>query len=167
MGLLEFSKLPVNTLVGADWKTFNEITKGRTIDPAYKGKFRLTKAVCRLLSVLKPLQDKKYEKLLADKPLEHVVDIALEVELHFQRAVPVLKGEHGAPVHPEVGGEHLIVKDIGDLFILQLLVRGEEELHDLHGTLIGDGEFAIGVGILAAVDSVWEQLPQESGRLWF
>ena len=71
MGLLEFSKLPVNTLVGADWKTFNEITKGRTIDPAYRGKFRLTKAVCRLLSVLKPLQDKKYGKLLASKPLEH------------------------------------------------------------------------------------------------
>ena len=26
MGLLEFSKLPVNTLVGADWKTFKEMT---------------------------------------------------------------------------------------------------------------------------------------------
>ena len=71
MGLLEFSKLPVNTLVGTDWKTFNEITRGRVIDPAYKGKFRLTKAVCRLLSVLKPMQDKRYEKLLANKPLEH------------------------------------------------------------------------------------------------
>lgn len=23
MGLLEFNKLPINTLVGADWKTFN------------------------------------------------------------------------------------------------------------------------------------------------
>ena len=71
MGLLEFSKLPVNTLVGADWKTFNEIMRGRAIDPNYRGKYRLTKAVCRLLSVLKPLQDKKYEKLLASKPLEH------------------------------------------------------------------------------------------------
>ena len=50
MGLLEFNKLPINTLVGADWKTFNQITAGRTIDPAYKGKYRLTKAVCRLLS---------------------------------------------------------------------------------------------------------------------
>ena len=29
MGLLEFNKLPINTLVGADWKTFNAITKGR------------------------------------------------------------------------------------------------------------------------------------------
>ena len=28
MGLLEFSKLPVNTLVGADWKTFKEMTRG-------------------------------------------------------------------------------------------------------------------------------------------
>lgn len=39
MGLLEFSKLPINTLVGADWKTFNQVTAGRTIDPAYRGKY--------------------------------------------------------------------------------------------------------------------------------
>lgn len=71
MGLLEFNKLPINTLVGADWNTFNAITKGRTIDDAYKGKYRLTKAVCRLLSLLVPLQEKRYAKLLADKPLEH------------------------------------------------------------------------------------------------
>lgn len=71
MGLLEFNKLPINTLVGADWKTFNAITKGREIDAAYKGKYRLTKAVCRLLATLAPLQDKRYEKLLPAKPLEH------------------------------------------------------------------------------------------------
>ncbi len=71
MGLLEFNKLPINTLVGADWKTFNAITKGREIAAAYKGKYRLTKAVCRLLSILAALQDRRYEKLLADKPLEH------------------------------------------------------------------------------------------------
>lgn len=29
MGLLEFNKLPINTLVGADWQTFKEVTKGR------------------------------------------------------------------------------------------------------------------------------------------
>ena len=48
MGLLEFNKLPINTLVGADWKTFKDITGGRDIGAAYKGKYRLTKAVCRL-----------------------------------------------------------------------------------------------------------------------
>lgn len=46
MGLLEFNKLPINTLVGADWKTFKDITGGRDIGAAYKGKYRLTKAVC-------------------------------------------------------------------------------------------------------------------------
>ena len=51
MGLLEFNKLPINTLVGADWKTFKAITAGRDIDAAYKGKYRLTKAVCRCFSV--------------------------------------------------------------------------------------------------------------------
>ena len=50
MGLLEFNKLPINTLVGADWQTFKAITGGREVDAPYKGKYRLTKAVCRLLS---------------------------------------------------------------------------------------------------------------------
>ena len=66
--------------------------------------------------------------------------------------MPVLESEHGAPVQPEVGIEHLVIEEIGDLFILQLLVRGKEQLHDLHGALIGQAEFAIGVSILAAVD---------------
>lgn len=70
MGLLEFNKLPINTLVGADWKTFKDITRGRQIDAAYKDKYQLTKAVCRLLSTLAPLQNRRYEKLLAHKPLE-------------------------------------------------------------------------------------------------
>ena len=72
MGLLEFNKLPINTLVGADWKTFNIITSaGREQMPRTKVNSELTKAVCRMLSTLAPLQDKRYEKLLADKPLEH------------------------------------------------------------------------------------------------
>ena len=37
MGLLEFNKLPINTLVGADCKTFKAITAGREIHAAYKG----------------------------------------------------------------------------------------------------------------------------------
>ena len=56
MGLLEFSKLPVNTLVGADWKTFQEITKGQRIEKGYKTKYCLTKGVCRILSPLKGVQ---------------------------------------------------------------------------------------------------------------
>lgn len=48
MGLLEFQKLPVNTLVGADWKTFKGITAHQTIDKGYRTKYRLTKAICWL-----------------------------------------------------------------------------------------------------------------------
>jgi len=71
MGLIQFDKLPVNNLVGADWNTYKAITAGRQIDKGYKGKYRLTTAVCRLLSVLAPIQERRYRKLLADKPLEH------------------------------------------------------------------------------------------------
>ena len=44
MGLLEFNKLPINTLVGADWKTFKDITGGRDIGAAYKGKYPADKS---------------------------------------------------------------------------------------------------------------------------
>lgn len=71
MGLLEFNKLPINTLVGADWKTFKELTMGREVDDKWKNKYRLTKAVCRLLSTLAPIQERRYRKQLASKPLEH------------------------------------------------------------------------------------------------
>lgn len=71
MGLLEFNKLPINTLVGADWKTFKALTDGHKVDAAWRGKYRLTKAVCRLLSTLAPIQERRYQKRLADKPLEH------------------------------------------------------------------------------------------------
>ena len=70
MGLLEFSKLPVNTLVGADWKTFKEMTRGQEIASDKRTKYLLTKAVCRLLSLLAPVQDHRYAKCLADTQLE-------------------------------------------------------------------------------------------------
>lgn len=71
MGVLEFSKLPVNTLVGADWKTFKTVTQGQHIASEKKTKLFLTKLVCRILSVCVPLQERKYRKLLQDKPLEN------------------------------------------------------------------------------------------------
>ena len=71
MGLLNFYNLPVNTLVGADWNTFKAVTDGRDIDAAWKNKYRLTKAVCRLLSTLAPVQERRYRKQLAGRPLEH------------------------------------------------------------------------------------------------
>ena len=80
-----------------------------------------------------------------------VVDIALDIELHLQRAVPVLKGEHRAPVEPEVGVEHLVVEEVGDTLVLQVLVGGEEELHDLHRALVGEVELAVGVRVLPAL----------------
>ena len=46
-----------------------------------------------------------------------VVDVALKVALHLQGAVPVLKGEHGAPVQPEVGVQDFVIKEVGDLFL--------------------------------------------------
>lgn len=65
MGLLEFNKLPINTLVGADRKTFRAITQGREIASDKQAKYRLTKAVCYLLSTLAPIQERRYQKLLA------------------------------------------------------------------------------------------------------
>lgn len=70
MSVLEFQKLPVNTLVGADWKTFKGITQGQTIGKGYKTKYQLTKAICWLLSTLKPIQDRRYNKRLKDQAID-------------------------------------------------------------------------------------------------
>lgn len=66
---LEFQKLPITTLVGANWKTFQSITKGQSIDKEYRQKYRLTQFICRLLNVLRPLEEKRYRKLLENSPV--------------------------------------------------------------------------------------------------
>lgn len=71
MGLLDFNKLPVNTLIGADWRTFKEITEGQHIVSEKKAKYLMTKFVCRLISPFATLQEHKYQKLLADNPMEN------------------------------------------------------------------------------------------------
>ena len=71
MGLFNFNTLPVNTLVGADWKTFQRITRNQHIASEKKKNLLLTKCICRILSPFAALQERKYKKLLADKPLEN------------------------------------------------------------------------------------------------
>ena len=81
-----------------------------------------------------------------------MVDIALDIELHFQGAVPVFKGKHRAPIEPEVGVEDLVVEEVRDALVLKLFIRGEEQLHDLHRALVGNVELAVGMRVLTTVD---------------
>ena len=71
MGLLNYSQLPVNTLVGADWKTFKAVMEGQHIAKDKRASYWLTKSICRILSPFAVLQERKYHKQLADKPLEN------------------------------------------------------------------------------------------------
>lgn len=67
MGILnlKFSDLPVNTLVGADRKTFEAVTRGAEIDEACRNKYRLTKHVRRLLDSFFEINERRYDKLPA------------------------------------------------------------------------------------------------------
>jgi len=64
---LEFDKLPVNTLVGAKWNTFKTLAAENEVEKGYRQKYYLTKAVCRLLSSLQPIEDSRFRKL-KDQP---------------------------------------------------------------------------------------------------
>ena len=57
-----------------------------------------------------------------------VMDEAMEVELHLERAVPLLEGEHRPPVQPEVALQEVLAEDLVDPLALHLLARGEEHL---------------------------------------
>ena len=65
MGLLNFYKLPVNTLVGANWSTFKTLTAGRLVDKKWRTKFILTKCICRILSPISDIQNRRYRRLMA------------------------------------------------------------------------------------------------------
>ena len=80
-----------------------------------------------------------------------MVHEAGDVALHLQRRVPILKGEHRAPVQPEVRVQHLVGEVLGDDLVLQLLFRGEEQVHDLHAGLVGQVELVVGMGVPAAI----------------
>lgn len=66
---LDFNKLPVNTLVGASWETFRRTTRNREIDPKFKLKYILTLTICRILSLLTPIQNRIYDKKLNSQKL--------------------------------------------------------------------------------------------------
>ena len=57
--------------------------------------------------------------------------------------MPIFKSEHGAPVHPEIRIENLIVEIIRDFLAVQFLIRREEQFHDLHRSFVRQIEFAV------------------------
>ena len=76
--------------------------------------------------------------------------VSLQITLHLQCGVPVLKCKHRAPVHPEVGVKNLFVEDLIDSLIVQILIRGQIQLHNFLCTLVGESEFLIGMCILSS-----------------
>lgn len=66
----EFSKLPVTTLIGANWKTFRQIVRGREVDKGYRGKYRLTAVVSWLISLFGVVENCRYRRKLKDKEIE-------------------------------------------------------------------------------------------------
>ena len=56
-----------------------------------------------------------------------MMDEAVQVELHLQRGMPFLEGEHGAPVEPEIAFEEVFAEDLVDTLVLHLLARREED----------------------------------------
>ena len=63
MGLLKFETLPVNTRVGADRATFDKVCNGVRIDPEFRGRFRTTKCIERILDPVYRINGRRWEKL--------------------------------------------------------------------------------------------------------
>ncbi|MBR2475759.1 MAG: sulfotransferase [Bacteroidaceae bacterium] len=64
-----FQKLPANTLVGASWSTFKGVCEGRRVDKKFKGKYRFTKLICRILSSINFIENRRYKKRLGNTKL--------------------------------------------------------------------------------------------------
>lgn len=77
MGILNlnFNDLPVNTLVGADRRTFEAVTRGAEIDEACRRKYLTTKYVRQLLDPFYRINECRYAKLPAIADMEDPVFI--------------------------------------------------------------------------------------------
>ncbi len=80
-----------------------------------------------------------------------LVDETVQVQLHLQRRVPLLEGEHRAPVQPEIAAQELLAEHLVDALVLHLLAGGQEELDDLLLRLLAEREQAVGMRVLAAI----------------
>ena len=80
-----------------------------------------------------------------------LVDEAVQVELHLERRVPFLEGEHRAPVEPEVAVQELQPEDLVDALVLHLPAGGQEELDQLLLRRLAEREQAVGVRVFAAI----------------
>ena len=84
-----------------------------------------------------PILSSKEHDLRGYSPcLEIVVDKAGQIELHFQGAVPVFKGEHGSPEGPEIRLQQLLGEDVLNGLVRKHLVGGHDEHPDFHGHLL-------------------------------
>ena len=61
---------------------------------------------------------------------------SLEIQLHLQCTVPVFKSKHRSPVKPECRVKDFFIKNILDRLIIQIFIRSQEQLHDLHAALL-------------------------------
>ena len=75
MGLFNFDNLPVNTLVGADRKTFERATRGKVIDAEYRRKFAVTRSVRRMLDPFYGINERRYEAMKDDMSMQPPVFI--------------------------------------------------------------------------------------------
>ena len=80
-----------------------------------------------------------------------VVNEALNIQLHLQCAVPLLESKHRLPVEPEIALVEFLIKHIVQRFVVKILIRGHEELDDLHRGLVRQGELAVRMRVLTTV----------------
>ena len=66
----------------------------------------------------------------------NMMNESLEIQLHLQCTVPVFKSKHRSPVKPECRVKDFFIKNILDRLIIQIFIRSQEQLHDLHAALL-------------------------------
>lgn len=80
-----------------------------------------------------------------------VMNVTLHIPLHFQSTLVILECKHGAPIHPEIGVKDFLIEQLCHFYIVQLLVRSHEQLHNFHAALVRQAKPLASVGILALI----------------
>ena len=81
-----------------------------------------------------------------------MVNVPLQIPLHFERRIPRMEREHRLPVKPEVAVPEIIVEIIADFLVFEFFFGRHEQFAYLHRRFFVKSEFVVGMRVFAAID---------------
>ena len=81
-----------------------------------------------------------------------MMNVSLQISLHFKCGRPTLEGKHRLPIQPEICFPKIFIKNFTYLFVFKLLFGNHKQFGKVHRRLFIQLEFSVRMSVLPAID---------------